>query len=270
MHEGPEKSSLRRFRRALLAVAVVALLVCLATSALWLWYPFGDTWSAPSLPMLGYMRAYDQGVAEARRDLAADRAVNLHYGLPEWDERLDRATGLPNRTTGCLVDDRIKGYVRGYRATVSAHIAKHGLPANSRKPWEPILFDLLGYFSRRKAAGPPLTLVVDGDEAASPDGNCVVRAWIRKPTDDIPDAYLCGTIRSASGKETEWSGYPLSPENKSLEYFWGPSGSDVLVVRGYCSYGKEPGLLTGALDLRSGCWLRYEFVVATHDHRTRR
>lgn len=246
--QGPKSRPWRFSRRPLVWVFVTGVLVVLVAAVVVLTF----------VPELNYPAGYLDGAAAARNDLAQGRAVNLFSGLPRWSEMLDRETGLPNQTTGCIVDPRIEGYVAGYRKTVSHYIAEDGLPSNSRKKWESILFDLPKYYEDRARDASPEVLRLNG-KVASPDSKTVVRLMIQPPTPDIPDAYLVGTVQRGSQEPVEWSAYPLGPENQHLECFWGPDGSDFVILRGRLQ-GKDESMfyMYGALDLRAGRWLRYE------------
>jgi hypothetical protein len=215
-----------------------------------------------SFPEVNYPAGYMEGVAKARNDLAHGTAVNLFFGLPQWNEMLDRETGLQNQTTGCIVDERIMGYVAAYRKTVSDYIAEHGLPLNSRKKWESILFNLRRYYRDRAAGAQPAILEVD-HSVSSPNGQATISLRINPASPDIPSAYLVGTLRRGTEEPVEWSAYPMGPENRRLELLWGPDGADFALLHGMVSGtdGKAYDLY-GALDLRTGTWLRYEVPAA--------
>lgn len=251
--QGPKSRPWRFFRRPLAWVILIGVLVVLIAAVVALTF----------MPDLNYASGYRDGAAAARKDLAQGRAVNLFSGLPRWSEMLDWETGLPNQTTGCAIDPKIEGYVAGYRKTVSDYIAEHGLPPNSRKKWESILFDLQKYYEDRARDGSPEVLRLDG-KVVSPDGRTAVRLMIQPATPDIPDAYLVGTVQRGSQKSVEWSAWPLGPENQRLACFWGPDGGDFLILRGR-PQGKDGSKfhMYGALDLRSGRWLRYELERAS-------
>ena len=56
-----------------------------------------------------------------------------------------------------------------------------------------------------------------------------------------------------------WRAWPLGPEAPRLELSWGLEGGDFVLVRGAMpDRGGGAGDLVGALDLRTGRWLRYE------------
>ena len=248
---GQRLSSLRRrsFGRPWLWAVILGvplLLIAVVTLFVLLW------------PETNYLAGYLDGATAAKNDLAHGRAVNLFYGLPRWHEMLDRDTGLPNQTTGCIVYPRIEGYVAGYRKTVSDYIAEHGLPANSRKPWEAILFNLHKYYEDRVHGANPQLLEIDRT-LSSPDGQIVVALMIQPATPDIPSVYLVGTIQRGLQEPVKWSAYPMGPDNPHLQLFWGPSGGDFIVLHGRMP-GRNGGAndLYGALDLRTGNWLRYE------------
>jgi len=57
----------------------------------------------------------------------------------------------------------------------------------------------------------------------------------------------------SDGVTTAWE---VRPRNGRLQYFSGPSGSDIIVIRGQAGHTDVES--TGALDLRSGFWLRTE------------
>lgn len=118
-------------------------------------------------------KAYDDGVAEARADLKGGYAYVYSFGLMRVDgDRVHWSTGLPvEAIAGCVVDDSIVDRATGYNETVQAWIAEHGKPpANSLKPWEKELKDVVACFNAAGQAKPvpigaePLRVFGDADE----------------------------------------------------------------------------------------------------------
>jgi hypothetical protein len=102
-------------------------------------------------------KAYDDGVAEAKADLDKGYAYVLSYGLREFDcDDVAWSVGLPIKwIAGCLVDNDIEDRAAGYNETVRAWAKEHGKqPANSIKPWEKQLKDVVAYFRASGEAKP--------------------------------------------------------------------------------------------------------------------
>ena len=207
------------------------------------------------------------GQEHANDDLANGVAVNLFSGLPDRSEMLDRETGLVGSTTGCLVSEEIAGHVAGYREAIASYIAENGPPSNSRKPWEDILFNLDEHFRERSEALAPIFLKVGEPGIVSPDGRTVVSVTHQEASDSSLDPWLGGQVKHSSGEAVEWYATWTQSGAEGLRCYWGPEGSDVLIVRGATNdrYGPPGSVLTGALDLRSGQWLRYEITDPSDD-----
>lgn len=118
-------------------------------------------------------RAYDEGAAEARADLDKGYAYAFGYGLMRaGGDNVAWSNGLPVRMiAGCIVDDAILDRAKGYNETVAAWTKEHGKPpANSIKPWEKELKDVVAYCNAAGAApsvrvgAEPVRVLGDADE----------------------------------------------------------------------------------------------------------
>jgi hypothetical protein len=86
--------------------------------------------------------AYQAGVAEAERDIAAGRP-RLRYGARgAWGEDLERTLqarfGVELIVLSCLTDASSSSFVAGYNSTVEAHLdGVHG-PGSVKAVWDEI------------------------------------------------------------------------------------------------------------------------------------
>lgn len=167
----------------------------------------------------------------AAADIKDNRAYILLAGLP--GACLDRETGLTIWSVGCVVDNGIDGLVDGYNRIIRLYVRWKGPPSYSRKQWEKILFGLNEYFDDRAKREPPQHLVADGPPVLAPDGR--TRVWLKsrhKPKYDRVDYFLTWE------PDVECLAWPW-PRHGVLEYYPGPPGSDLLLLRGVQAREKE-------------------------------
>jgi hypothetical protein len=208
------------------------------------------------------------------------------YGLRRGLEFLDRETGLPQQPiAGCVVDNTIIGRAAGHNGRIKEFIAERGLPGNSFKRWEKELFDLKGYYGRRKKTERPIHLAFGGPVAKSPDGKYTLRL-VTTPREQPKGEPLHVALDRLEAKSPEAKAMlrfvttpPEESEGKPRYYpaivitaggvdhkpvmllqegqmdcFWGPAESGFAVIR--CRW--EETLIFTAVDLRRGRVLREE------------
>ncbi len=205
-----------------------------------------------------YLRGYCAGIRWAAADIRQDRAYILAAGLT--GPALDRETGLTTWSVGCLVDNGIEGMAAGYNRIIRSYVRWKGPPSYSRKQWEKILFGLNRYFDDRAKREPPQRLVADGPPVLAPDGK--TKIWLKSrhnPKYERVD-YLLAWEPNIECLVWPW------PRNRTLEYYPGPVGSDVLLLRGGLAREKDrptavitqDTIVTVAFDMRHGLTLSFE------------
>lgn len=189
-------------------------------------------------PSADYQRGYEGGRAEAERALVDGKPSLYVFGRRDVTNCLDRETGLPLvAVAGCFVDDETEGRADGNNEHVRAHIAAHGLPLSSRKPFEADLFDLAGYVAR--TAANLCEFEIDGPETASRDGRLRVRVWRplekgkRSPLPSVRVTLVADDTPGSAPQEVIVESFlPLGFGGAHPAFVPGPRGSDTLVVRG--------------------------------------
>jgi hypothetical protein len=178
-----------------------------------------------------YKAAYEQGQAEADRELEDQVATIYTYGLPENPfNHLDRETGLPYSGFGCVVDDKILGRTEGHNDRIMESIKAHGLPKGSFKPWEKELFGLKDYVESRKKRDKPEIVTVNGPALKSPDGIYTIKPFVKEAKG------IDGKVEKELAIEVSGDGRPprevwlSSDVNGKVEWFWGPKGSGFVVA----------------------------------------
>jgi hypothetical protein len=199
-----------------------------------------------------YRHGYEEGVAEAEREITGNGATIYVDGMRRVGDGLDRETGL-NTTAiaGCSVDDTLDGRADGHNATVRDFIKKHGSPAYSRKRWESDLFALPVYFKTRGAADVEV-LRIGGRDVALEKGRVRLSArpdGLRVHVDGVQV-----TLRVAGEVRTTLD-MPLSEVPRRTEVTLGPEGSDTILFR---LTFRDGSLTFGVLDARNGEWIRRE------------
>jgi hypothetical protein len=202
-----------------------------------------------------YRVAYEQGRAEADRELNNQSATIYTYGHGDLFENLDRETGLPYSGFGCVVDDKILGRVDGHNDRIMEHIKAHGLPKGSFKPWEKELFGLKDYFESRRKRDKPEVVTADSPALRSPDGSCTIRPVVKRGENDGKVVKTLAIELSGNGRKPEeiWL---LAHADEKVELFWGPEGSRFVVI----AISKPRHTIFDLLDLRRPRRLRTEFV----------
>jgi hypothetical protein len=201
-----------------------------------------------------------QGWAEA--DLEEDRALILGGG-----PMLDQETGLRTWELDCTRDKGMDGVADRYNRIVRLWVRLKGPPSYSpRKRWEGILFHLTEYFDKKAMTEAPERFIADGPPIIASDG--VTKVFLKSRQTDSDLKYLITwntAIKSPFGSPLppasesdpiEFSPWPLSTNEGLLLYYPGPSGSDLLLLRGLAGHSKKQ--MTAAFDMRYGFLLKYE------------
>ncbi len=216
-------------------------------------------------PSEDYRRGREEGIAEARKELVEGTASLYVWGRRDIGQCLDRSTGLPLiAIAGCIIDDGILGRTDGHNEHIKAHIAQHGLPKSSRKPFERDLFDLAGYVSRHEDE--LFEFEIDGPVVNSLDDRIRVRGFRavekgkRSPfvTLEVSSTYDDPADANARWKPIKCF-LPMSVRS-TLQFVLGPSGSDTLVVRGKTSTRDQLALVLISLRGETA-WLRLEHML---------
>jgi hypothetical protein len=207
-----------------------------------------------------YRDAYARGHREADADWKKGKATVYSFGLRSAAEELDRDTGLTYEAiAGCIVDDGILGRAAGHNARLKELIARHGPPANSRKPWDKELFGLKFYFEAQAREIAVAHLKPGGAAIASADGKFRVRLLKADP-DALAEAKRYVRIEVKTGNDTKKAtAWWLGPDAQEVEAIWGPAGSDTLIVRFPSIVKPSEGHTVAAVDLRTGNVLRAEY-----------
>ena len=201
-----------------------------------------------------YCVASHHGRAEADSQLKEGTARLYAFGAGMTLERVDRETGLPMEWIGgCAIGPALFGRIAGHNDRIQEHIKAHGLPANSFKGWDKELFDLKGYFARRRQSEEPHRLSPGSPALKSPDGGFTVRpvnSPIVKPDGRREDRL--GLV--VGGPTAERPVADVFFDEGRSELVWGPKGSGFAVIR--CPRSDHDRYM--ALDLTRGSWLRCE------------
>jgi hypothetical protein len=155
--------------------------------------------------------------------------------------------------TGCVVRARDRARAQGHNDHIRQYIRWHGLPGNSIKPWERIVFDLKRWFDQQARAQAPTCLVAGGPPAVGPGGSaCYLRpATTRYNGVGFEDRALMVVVSRGAGVAIEW---PIGADEPTVDLLWGPSRSGLVVIR---SRGEGRESYT-ALDLKGCGYLRTE------------
>jgi hypothetical protein len=199
------------------------------------------------------------GVIAGAEDLASHKAVRALVGAN--DKNLDRETGLTILSEGCVADQGMFAYADGYNRIVNLFIQLRGIPSNSRKPWDEILFRLNAYFDEREKTETPLKLIVDGKPVFTFDGKTRISLASIKRTDAMAWAY---ELRWGQQEYLLLTIWPHA--DGTIQCFPGPPESDFVLLRGGdASRFLYPGIdrytVTIALDLRFGLVLEEEAKI---------
>ncbi len=232
-------------------VAVLALLVC-GSIAFRSLFPKDEPRNFLNNPpqSWSYLRGYAAGIGWAVADIRHKRAYILLAGLSGGC--LDRETGLTIWSVGCVVDKGIDGIVDGYNRIIRTYVRWEGPPEYSRKRWEQMLFNLNDYFDTRARQEPPQPLVVDGLPVLASDGK--TKVWLRSRRKSQPDDIVYDLAWEPDVVCLSW---PVWPKEGALQYFPGPPGSDLLLLRGRMGRTKDTEV-TAVFDMRFFSYLRTE------------
>jgi hypothetical protein len=108
-----------------------------------------------------YDSAYEQGIAEAKREIAENN-ITLYTG-GRFRINLDVETGLYYKwTSGSALSSAIVGRSDGHNTYIKEHIKKNGMPEYSLKPWIDLLMDPKNTYDSLTAIYLPCTLLPDG------------------------------------------------------------------------------------------------------------
>jgi hypothetical protein len=233
---------------------VIWLLVAAYPTANW-----QDALGVVVTPGGDYIRGYATGAAEAEKDLKGGAAAFCIYGTRESPEFLDRETGLPRQViAGCVVSNTIIGRAAGYNDRVKKFIKESGLPSNSFKRWEKVLFDLEGHYGKRAENVKPHHLTLGGEATHSTDGKFALSLAKKE-------------VKERDGSRTDYMSFVITRDNgdskplgliyraRRIDAFWGPAGSGFAVVRTESERRTE----FRAIDLSRGQFLRVEYVLDT-------
>jgi hypothetical protein len=201
-----------------------------------------------------YRDGYAQGRLEAHHELAEERATIYAYGLRRTLDAVDRTTGLNVRViAGCVVDDTIHGRADGHDGVINAFIKDHGTPWYSRKKWEYELFHLSAYL-RSRSERDLVRLYIGGAEVSLQGGHVRLNArpdGLRVYVDGAPL-----TNRFADGQIRRTLDPVVSEVPQRTDVAPGPDGADLVIFRWQLRGDRRR---FGALDLRTGDWLHYEY-----------
>lgn len=161
-----------------------------------------------------------RGEADAEHHIATGRPRLLFIGLPATERDIvDRATGLPAFSTGCVVDDEQSEYVRAYNNTV------HQALAAGRLSGLTLGHKLTDYATvdARFEREPPVMLEIDGASVPSPGGRFEVR-YARY--DDHPDAVRFIYVKDLT---TEREQRTVNPKADAVPVLFDHEGTTLLV-----------------------------------------
>ena len=200
-----------------------------------------------------YQKGFKAGVEEANQELARGNATIYGYGLKMAVENIDRATGLPTREFGCVVDDELLGRTTGHNDRIHQSIKENGLPANSLQRWDKELFGLKDYFDGQLKGNRSHPLIPGGPAIGGPDGTTTIRpvTIAGRNRDGTPSSTLGIVIHDDGGDQEPSS---LLVHGGESDFFWGPRDSGFVVIRSQQD-GKSRYL---AIALKTGRWLRME------------
>ena len=204
-----------------------------------------------------FQAAFQQGVAEAEKELAEGRATAYTFGLGMALDNLDCETGLPYKAiAGCVIDESILGRTEGHASRIRQAFKAGQIPANSLKAWEKELFNLKAFFEAESASRKPQPLEPNGAWVESPSGDALRVATEMKVIGDRPHTNLTVEVRSG-GKTSEplWL-WADAAGTSTFDVLWGPPGSGFAVVREIDPHARPVSYT--AVDVRHGLVLRRE------------
>jgi hypothetical protein len=197
-------------------------------------------------------RAFLQGQARARRDIANDQACFLTFGLHRRGSWVDTASGLMIRPiAGCVVNDSIVNTAYGYDDYIAIWVNTKGIPAYSLKKWNINFSDPRSYFEECAAKKATIPAPMNGAPVRSPEGQFELRF------DSIYSDYVGRRMPElVIRKDTvEYVASTSLAGIDALEIAWGPPNSNIALIR--YSYGGDTSDFQGPLyyevfDLSNG------------------
>jgi hypothetical protein len=141
--------------------------------------------------------------------------------------------------------------VKGHNDRIAQSIRWHGLPKNTLKQWEEVLFNLKRDFDDRSRMAAQARLLPDGPALVSHDGRNSVRLVEGRKDAPIPDN--CRQIVIAAGNVVLQTWFAHFEKGNS-DVLWGPKGSPFVVIRSVFEKKEH----YAAFDLRTGRHLRDE------------
>jgi hypothetical protein len=221
----------------LIAIAVMAFALCAVSRAGsgW-WYYARGWWDAEQELWRGTATIYGNcGVAFSLGDKC----------------RVDQETGLPILgVIGCVLYAADLQRTKGHNDHINQYIKWHGLPKNTFKPWENVLFNLKLWYDDETTDDEPKPLIPGGPALCSPDGRNSVRLLTGVNNDGSSSQMLKVVIADGDVVLDEWFFFN---ECRS-DLLWGPERSRLVIVRSVSE--KDERFI--AYDLKSGSKLREE------------
>ena len=169
---------------------------------------------------------------------------------------VDQNTGLPiYHISGCVIGERDLERIEGHNDHIAQYVRWHGLPKNTLRPWEKVLFNLKRFFDDRSLHDAPKRLLAGGPPLISPDcRNSVQLVAGRNDSGNLDDS-LKVVIAAGNAVLEDWYAHF---DRGDSDLLWGPKGSRFAVIRSVSEKTEH----YAAYDLKTGDFLREE---AWHD-----